>query len=84
MKTLAAAPSPTGPPMLNNFWHAFAIKLTTNGRTPQYQRIAEMHDITMMYGNTPKAKVSNKDLYTDSVSVGGNPNTKLAPSTVAF
>ena len=55
-----------------------------NGSTPQYQRIADTHDITMMYGNTPKAKVSNKDLYTDSVSVGGNPNTKLAPSTVAF
>ena len=37
-----------------------------------------------MYGKTPNANVSNKDLYTDSLSDGGNPNTKLAPSTVAF
>ena len=38
----------------------------------------------MMYGKTPKANVSNKDLYTESLSDGGYPNTKLAPSTVAF
>ena len=37
-----------------------------------------------MYGRTPKANVSNKDLYKESLSDGGNPNTKLAPSTVAF
>ena len=44
----------------------------------------QIHDITIMYGKTPKANVSNKDLYTESLSEGGYPNTKLAPSTVAF
>ena len=62
IKTFAAAPKPTGPPILKSFWHAFEIRLTINGRTPQYQSIADTHDITIMYGKTPKANVSNKDL----------------------
>ena len=48
MNTLAAAPNPTGPPILNNFWQAFEIIFTINGRMPQCQRIAEMQDITIM------------------------------------
>ena len=70
--------------MLKSFWHALEIKFTIKGKTPQYHRIADTHDITIMYGKTPKANVSNKDLYTESLSEGGYPNTKLAPSTVAF
>ena len=79
----AAAPKPTGPPILKTLWQALDIRLTINGNIPQYQRIADIHDITMMYGKTPNAKVSNKDLYSDPSFDGGKPKTKLAPSCVA-
>ena len=58
-------------PILNSFWHALEIKLTIKGKIPQYHNIADMHAITIMYGRTPNANVSSKDLYGFVSSDGG-------------
>ena len=58
--------------------------LTIKGNTPQYQRIADIQDITMIYGKTPNANVIKRVGIAPAPSEGGYPNTKPAPSTVAF
>ena len=50
---------------------------------PQCHNIADIHAITIMYGNTPNAKVSRRDIYGVDKSLGGYPKTNFAPSTVA-